>query len=162
MKQSAIYSKLAKTVAKTAALAGLAVTALVATTAQARPHFIQDVQYVQGGAQLVITPPQLVIQAPLPQVYVAPVQPVYPRHVLVQPQPQPQPQPVYTTTYDQGRIYYIQGRPYLNGHPYVRGHGNGHYKDKAKHFKRHHDHDDRWDRHDGRHDEGRRGGSRHH
>jgi hypothetical protein len=157
MKQSAIYSKLAKTVAKTAAktaaLAALAVTALVATTAQARPHFIQDVQYVQGGAQLVITPPQLVIQAPLPQVYVAPVQPVYnqpvyaqpvyPRHVLVQPQP------VYTTTYLPGRIYYINGRPYLNGHPY-RGHGK----------KRHHDREDRWDRHDGRHDQGRHGGSR--
>jgi hypothetical protein len=159
MKQSAIYSKLVKT----AALATLAVTALVATTAQARPHFIQDVQYVQGGAQLVITPPQLVIQAPLPQVYVAPVQPVYaqpvytqpvyPRHVLVQPQP------VYTTTYVPGRIYYINGHPYLNGHPYVYGHGKGHYK--PKHFKRHHDHDDRWDRHDGRHDQGRHGGPRH-
>jgi hypothetical protein len=147
MEQSAIFSKLAKT----AALATLAVTALVATTAQARPHFIQDVQFVQGGAQLVITPPQLVIQAPLPQVYVAPVQPVYaqpvytqpvyPRHVIVQPHP------VYTTNYVPGRIYYINGHPYLNGHPY-RGHAK----------KRHHD---RWDRHDGRHDEGRHGGSRH-
>lgn len=129
--QSAIYSKLVKT----AALAFLGVTAFIAaTTAQARPHYYQDVQYVQGGAQLVITPPQLVIQAPLPQVYVAPAprvyaqpvyaQPVYPRHVRVLPQP------VYSTTYYPGRIYYINGRPFLNGHPY-RGHG------KLRHHERH-------------------------
>lgn len=47
MKASAIYS----TIAKSAALAALAVTVLVgATTAQARPHYIHDVQYVQDGA----------------------------------------------------------------------------------------------------------------
>jgi hypothetical protein len=67
----------------------------------------------------------------------------------------------YVTTYVPGRMYYIKGRPYLNGHPYVRGHGNGNGHYKAKHFKRHHDRDDRWDRHDGRHDEGRRGGRNH-
>ena len=138
MMQSAIYSKLAKT----ASLAFLGVTALIAaTTAQARPHYIQDVQYVQGGAQLVITPPQLVIQAPLPQVYVAPAprvytqpvyaQPVYPRHVRVLPQP------VYSANYYPGRIYYINGYPYLNGHPY-RGHGKKHHK--VKHFKHDHGH----------------------
>ena len=136
--QSAIYSKLAKT----AALAFLGVAALVAaTTAQARPHYTQDVQYVQGGAQLVITPPQLVIQAQLPQLYVAPAprvytqpvyaQPVYPSHVRVLPQP------VYSTTYYPGRIYYINDRPYLNGHPY-RGHGKKHHK--VKHLKHGHGH----------------------
>jgi hypothetical protein len=138
MMQSAIYSKLAKT----AALAVVGLTALIAAgTAQARPHYYQDVQYVQGGAQLVITPPQLVIQAPLPHVYVAPVQPVYaqpiytqpvyPRHVRVLPQP------VYSTTYYPGRIYYINGYPYLNGHPY-RGHGKKHHH--VKHFKHGHGH----------------------
>ena len=153
MKQSAIYSKLAKTVAKTAALATLAVIALVATTAQARPHFIQDVQYVQGGAQVVITPPQLVIQAPLPQVYVAP-EAVYPRHAVVVPVNAP----VYGPRYVRDRIYYINGRAYINGHPYVRGNAYGHYK--PKHLKHRHGRDDRWDRHDGRHDQGRHGGSR--
>jgi hypothetical protein len=138
MMQSAIYSKLAKT----AALAVLGVTALVASgTVQARPHYYQDVQYVQGGAQLVITPPQLVIQAPLPQVYVAPqpvyAQPVYTQPVYAQPvYPRPVrvlPQPVYGTTYYPGRIYYINGYPYLNGHPY-RGHG------KKRHYDKHFEH----------------------
>ena len=147
MKATSIYAK----VAKTAAFAALVMTALVATTAQARPQYIQDVQYVQGGAQLVITPPQLVIQAPPPPpVYVAPVEVRRPRPVVLAPMVAP---PVYVRTYVPGRIYYIKGRPYLNGHPYVRGKGYGHYK--AKHAKRHHDRDDRWDRHDGRHDEGR-------
>lgn len=159
MKTSSIYAKLAKT----AVLTTLAASALVVvTTAQARPHYIQDVQYVQGGAQLVITPPQLVIQAPLPPVYVAPVEVHRPRPVVIAPVVAPRAYaPAYTATYVPGRIYYIKGRPYLNGHPYVRGHGNanGHYK--SKHFKRHHDRDDRWDRHDGRHDDGRRGGRNH-
>ncbi len=165
MKASSIYEKLAKT----AALTALAASALVGvTTAQARPHYIQDVQYVQGSAQLVITPPQLVIQAPLPQVYVAPVEVRRPRPVVIAPVVTPPIYaPAYVATYVPGRIYYIKGRPYLNGHPYVRAHGhgngygNGHGHYKAKHFKRHHDRDDRWDRNDGRHDEGRRGGSRH-
>lgn len=136
MKASSIYSTIAKSAAKTATLAALAVTALVsAATAQARPHYYQDVQYVQGGAQLVISPPQLVIQAPLPQVYVAPAlpvytQPVYQRHVRVVTQP------VYTTTYAPGRIYYIQGHPYLNGHPY-RGHGKNRHHDRHGHGKGH-------------------------
>lgn len=157
MKASSIYTKLAKT----AALTTLAASALVGvTTAQARPHYIQDVQYVQGGAQLVITPPQLVIQAPLPQVYVAPVV-QHPRPVVIAPVVAPVAAPVYApayvATYVPGRIYYIKGRPYLNGHPYVRGHAYGHYK--VKHHKRHHHDDDRFDRHevrrDGRHDQGR-------
>jgi hypothetical protein len=126
MKQSAIYSKLAKT----AALAVLGVTALLATgAAQARPHYYHDVQYVQGGAQLVITPPQLVLQAPLPAVYVA-TQPVYTRPIVVQPQPV-----YYTRTYIPGRIYYINGRPFLNGHPY-RGHGK--LRHHGKHFEHGH------------------------
>ena len=154
MMQSAIYSKLAKT----ASLAFLGVTALIAaTTAQARPHYIQDVQYVQGGAQLVITPPQLVIQAPLPQVYVAPAV-AYPRHAVGVPVKAP----VYGPRYVRDRIYYINGRAYMNGHRYyVRGHAYGHYK--PKHLKHHHGRDrhDRDDRHHGRHDQGRHGGSRH-
>jgi hypothetical protein len=158
MKTSAIYSTLAKSAAKSTLLAALAVTALVgATAAQARPHYIQDVQYVQVAPQVVITPPQLVVQTP---VFVQPahVRPshVYPSHVrpvVVQHQA------VYGHRFVPGRIYYIHGRPFLNGHPYVRVHGNGHYK--PKHIKHHHDRGDRWDRHDGRHDEGRRGGSRH-
>ena len=124
MKATSIYAK----VAKTAAFAALAMTALVATTAQARPHYIQDVQYVQGGSQLVITPPQLVIQAP-PPVYVAPVEVRRPRPVVLAPMVAP---PVYVRTYVPGRIYYIKGRPYLNGHPYVRGKGYGHYKAKDR------------------------------
>jgi hypothetical protein len=49
---SSIYAKIAKTAVFTA-LAAVAMVA--ATTAQARQHYYQDVQYVQGGAQLVIT-----------------------------------------------------------------------------------------------------------
>lgn len=156
MKASSIYTKLAKS----AALAALAASALVGvTTAQARPYYIQEVQYVQGGAQLVITPPQIVIQAP-PPVYVAPVEVRRPRPVVLAPVVAP---PVYVRTYVPGRIYYIKGRPYLNGYPYVRSHAHGnaygHYK--AKHLKRHHGRDDRWDRRDGRHDQGRHVGQRH-
>ena len=152
MKASSIYAKFAQK----AALAVLAASALVGvTTAQARPHYIQDVQYVQGGAQLVITPPQLVIQAPLPQVYVAPAV-VHPRHAVVVPVNAP----VYGPRYVRDRIYYINGRAYMNGHRYyVRGHAYGHYK--PKHLKHRHGRDDRFDRHDGRHDEGRRVGPRH-
>jgi hypothetical protein len=140
MKATSMYSKLARTVA----LATLAASALVVSTAsQARPHYIQDVQYVQGGAQLVITPPQVVIQAP---VYVAP--PV--RHLrpvvvapVVAPVVVPAYGPVYGPRYVRGHVYYINGRPYLNGYPYYRRHG-------------HHQHNDRhFDRHDGRHDQGR-------
>jgi hypothetical protein len=141
MKASSIYLSIVRSASKSAFVAALAVTALVtAPTAQARPHYYHDAQYVQGGAQLVISPPQLVIQAPLPHVYVAPVQPVYtqpvytqpvyPRHVRVLPQP------VYSTTYYlPGRIYYINGYPYLNGHPY-RGYGKKHHH--VKHFKHGH------------------------
>lgn len=147
MKASSIYAKLAKTTA----LATLATSALVGvTTVQARPHYIQDVQYVQGGAQVVITPPQLVIQAPS-QVYVAP-QAVYPRHAVVVPVNAP----VYGPRYVRDRIYYINGRAYMNGHPYVRGHAYGH--NKSKHLKRHHGRDGRWDRQNGRHDQSRHGG----
>ena len=141
MKATSIYAK----VAKTAAFAALAMTAWVATTAQARPHYMQD------GAQLVITPPQLVIQAPLQQVYVAPSV-VHPRHAVVVPVNAP----VYGPRYVRDRIYYINGRAYMNGHRYIRGHAYGHYK--VKHPKHRHD---RFDRHDGRHDQGRHGGSRH-
>ncbi len=138
MKASSIYSK----IAKTAALATLAAGALVVSTAsQARPQYIQDVQYVQVAPQLVITPPHVVVQAP---VYVAPVV----RH--------PRPVVLGSAAYVPGRIYYVNGRPYLNGHPYVRGHAYGHYK--PKHFNRHHGRDDRFDRQEGRHDEGRHGG----
>ena len=149
MKAISIYAK----VAKTAAFSALAMTAWVATTAQARPHYIQDVQYVQGGAQVVITPPQLVIQAPLPQVYVAPPV-VYPRQAVVVPVNPP----VYGPRYVRDRIYYINGRAYMNGHPYVRGHAYGHYK--AKKHKHQHDRHGRHDRHDreDRHDQGRHGG----
>ncbi len=164
MKASSIYEKLAKT----AALTTLAASALVGvTTAQARLHYIQDVQYVQGSAQLVITPPQLVIQAPLPQVYVAPVEVRRPRPVVIAPVVTPPIYaPAYVATYVPGRIYYIKGRPYLNGHPYVRAHGhgngygNGHGHYKPKYLKHRHGRDDRWDRHDGRHDQGRHGGPR--
>ena len=149
MQATSIYAK----ITKTAAFAALAMTAWVATTAQARPHYIQDVQYVQGGAQLVITPPQLVIQAPLPQVYVAPPV-VYPRQTVVVPVNPP----VYGPRYVRDRIYYINGRAYMNGHRYIRGHAYGHYK--AKHPKHQHDRFDRHDRHDGRHDQGRHGGPR--
>jgi hypothetical protein len=155
MKASSMYSKLAKAAA-VAVSATLAMTALMTTTAQARPYYVQDVQYVQGGAQLVITPPQLVIQAPLPQVYVAPVL-QHPRPVVIAPVVAPVVVPTYAPVYGplyvQGRIYYINGRAYLNGYPYVRGHAYGHYK--LKHHKRHHDRDDRFDHHDGRHDQGR-------
>jgi hypothetical protein len=145
MKSNSIYGKLIKA----AVLATLTVGTLVVTTAsQARPHYNQDVQYVQGGAQVVITPPQLVIQAPLPQVYVAPAV-VYPRHAMVAPVNAP----VYGPRYMRDRIYYIHGRAYINGHPYVRGHAYGHYK--PKHLKHRHGRDDRWDRHDGRRDQGR-------
>lgn len=147
MKATSIYAK----ATKTAAFAALAMTAWVSTTAQARPHYIQDVQYVQGGAQVVITPPQLVIQAPLPQVYVAPPV-VYPRQAVVVPVSPP----VYGPRYVRDRIYDINGRAYMNGHPYVRGHAYGHYKEKKqknkKHDKHHQDRDDR-------HDQGRHGGS---
>jgi hypothetical protein len=129
MKTSAIYSNIAKSVAKSTAIAALAVTALAgATTAQARPHYIQDVQYVQVAPQLVITPPQLVVQAP---VYVHPrhARPVYVQPVVVQ-------QPVqYAPRFVPGRIYYINGRPFLNGHPY-RGYG------KVRHHERHGHHGD--------------------
>lgn len=144
MNASSIYIKLAKT----AVLTTLAASALVVSTvAQARSHYIQEVQYVQGGAQLVITPPQVVIQAP---VIVAP--PVrHHRPAVYAPVLAPVVAPAYASVYEprylRGRIYYINGRPYLNGHPYVRGHAYGHYK--QKHLKRHHD------RHDGRHDQGR-------
>jgi hypothetical protein len=136
MKASSIYSKLAKT----AALATLAASAMVVSTAtQARPHYIQDVQYVQVAPQLVITPPQLVIQAP---VYVAP--PVrHPRPAVyapvVAPVVVPAYGPVYGPRYVRGHVYYINGRPYLNGYPYYRRHGH------RQHI----------DRHDGRHDQGR-------
>jgi hypothetical protein len=143
MKATSIDAK----VAKTAAFAALAMTAWVATTAQARPHYMQD---VQGGAQLVITPPQLVIQAPLPQVYVAPAV-VHPRHAVVVPVNPP----VYGPRYVRDRIYYINSRAYMNGHPYVRGHAYGHYK--VKHPKHRHD---RLDRHDDRHDQSRHGAPR--
>ena len=85
-----------------------------------------------------ITPPQLVIQAPLPQVYVAPAV-VYPRHAVVVPVNAP----VYGPRYVRDRIYYINGRAYMNGHRCIRGHAYGHYK--VKHPKHHHD---RFDRHD--------------
>ncbi len=147
MKATSIYAK----VAKIAAFAALAMTALVSTTSQARPHYMQD---VQGGAQLGITPPQLVIQAPLPQVYVAPSV-VHPRHAVVVPVNAP----VYGPRYVRDRIYYINGRAYMNGHRYIRGHAYGHYK--VKHPKHRHDRLDRFDRHDGRHDQGRHGGARH-
>lgn len=126
MKASVIYS----TIAKSAAFAAIAVTALVgATSAHARPHFIQDVQYVQvspqvviSAPQIVITPPQLQVQAP---VYVQPgyATPAYVRPVVVQRFVNHGPRFV------PGRIYYINGRPFLNGHPY-RGHGKkrGHNK----------------------------------
>jgi hypothetical protein len=159
MKVTSIYAKVAQTATFTVTFAALAMTALAASTAQARPQYIQDVQYVQGGAQLVITPPQLVIQAPLPPVYVAPVEVHRPRPVVIAPVVAPVAPPVYVTKYVPGRIYYINGRAYLNGHPYVRGHAYGHYK--VKHHKRHHDRDDRWDRHYGRHGEGRHVGPRH-
>jgi len=142
MKAISIYAK----VAKTAAFAALAMTAWVATTAQARPHYIQDVQYVQGGAQVMITPPQLVIQAPLPQVYVAPPV-VYPRQAVVVPVNPP----VYGPRYVRDRIYYINGRAYMNGQRYVRGNAYGHYKEKKQKHKRNKGRDDR-------HDQGRHGG----
>ena len=157
MKQSVIYSKLAKTaartVARTATLAALAATAIIGvTTAQARPHYVQDVQYVPGGAQVVITPPQVVIQAPLPQVYVAPPV-VHPRQAVVVPVNPP----VYGPRYVRDRIYYINGRAYMNGHRYVRGHAYGHYKEKKpkhKHHKHHKHNNDPGERHD----QGRHGG----
>jgi hypothetical protein len=156
MKASSIYAKLAKT----AALTTLAASALVgATAAQARPHYIQDVQYVQGGAQLVVTPPQLVIQAPLPHVYVAPTV-VHPRPMVmapvVAPVVVPVNAPIYGPRFVRDRIYYVHGRAYVNGYPYIRGHAYGHYK--PKHHKRHHD---RWDDNQGRHDNGRHVGPRH-
>ena len=143
MKVTSIYAK----VAKTAAFAALAMTALVVTTAQARPHYIQDVQFVQGGGQVVITPPQVVIQAPAPRVYVAPPVVVQRQTVLVPVNP-----PVYGHRYVRDRIYYINGRAYMNGQRYIRGHAYGHYKVKKN--KHHHGRDDR-------HDNGRHGGSRH-
>ena len=149
MQATSIYAK----ITKTAAFAALAMTAWVATTAQARPHYIQDVQYVQGGAQLVITPPQLVIQAPLPQVYVAPPVVVQPRQAVVVPVNPP----VYGPRYVRDRIYYVNGRAYMNGQRYIRGNAYGHYKEKKpkhKHHKRNKHHDDRGERHD----QGRHGG----
>jgi hypothetical protein len=97
----------------------MAVTALVvSTSAQARPHYIQDVQYVQVAPQVVITPPQLLVQAPVL------VQPAHVRPVVVQ-------QVVnHGPRFVPGRIYYINGHPFLNGQPY-RGHG---YK---RHFRHH-------------------------
>jgi hypothetical protein len=152
MQASSMYSKLAKTAA-VAVSATLAVTALMVSTAHARPYYVQDVQYVQVAPQLIITPPQVVIQAPVYQapVYVAP--PVrYARPVVIAPVVAPvlvpTYAPVYGARYVQGRIYYINGRPYLNGYPYVRGHAYGHYK--VKHHKRnhgHHDRDERFDHH---------------
>lgn len=146
MKTSLIYSRWAKTAA-VAVSATLAVAALMTTTAQARPYNVQDVQYVQVAPQLVITPPQMVIQAP---VYVAP--PVrYPRSVVVAPVVAPVVVPaygpVYGPRYVRGHVYYINGRPYLNGYPYYRRHGHRQHIDR--HADRH------LDRHDGRHDQGR-------
>jgi hypothetical protein len=106
-------------------LATLAVIALVgATAAQARPHYIQDVQYVQVAPQVVITPPQLLVQTPVF------VQPAHVRHAHVQPVLVTQPVVVATPRFVPGRIYYINGRPFLNGHPY-RGHGH------KRHFRHH-------------------------
>jgi hypothetical protein len=145
MKASSMYGKLAK-VAVTATLVASAM--VVSTASQARPHYAQDVQYVQGGAQLVITAPQLVIQAP---VYAAP--PVtYERHIsrppaiyapVVAPVVVPAYGPVYGPRYVRGYIYYIDGRPYLNGYPYYRRHGH------RQHIDHHHV------RHGGKHDHGR-------
>jgi hypothetical protein len=140
MNASSIYIKLAKT----AVLTTLAASALVVSTvSQARPHYIQEVQYVQGGAQLVITPPQVVIQAPVivappvrhhrPAVYAPVVAPVVVTAYA----------PVYEPRYVRGRIYYINGRPYLNGYPYYKRHAHRH------HSERHGVH------HNGRHDQGR-------
>ena len=138
MKASSMYLKLAKT-GVVAVSAALAVTALMMNAAQARPYYVQDVQYVQLAPQLVITPPQVVIQSP---VYVAP--PVrHPRPVVyapvVAPVVVPAYAPVYGPRYVRGHIYYINGRPYLNGYPYYRRHG----------------HRQQIDSHDGRHDQGR-------
>lgn len=140
MKASAIYSSIAKSVP----LVALAATALiVATTAQARPHYVQDVQYVQISPQLVITPPQLVVQAPVQSVYPRHVYPshVFPRHVNTQPVVTAPvyvpPQPIYyRTNFILGQIYYVDGRPFLNGHPYY---GHGHKRHKVKHFDKHGD-----------------------
>jgi hypothetical protein len=140
MNASSIYIKLAKT----AVLTTLAASALVVSTvSQARPHYIQEVQYVQGGAQLVITPPQVVIQAPVivtppvrhhrPALYAPVVAPVVVTAYA----------PVYEPRYVRGRIYYINGRPYLNGYPYYKRHAHRH------HSERHDVH------HNGRHDQGR-------
>jgi hypothetical protein len=114
MKASSIYS----TIAKSAAIAAVAVTALVgATSVQARPYYIQEVQYVQVAPQVVITPPQLIIQAPVRPVHVAPV---YTNPVVVQ-------QVVnHPHRFIPGRIYYINGRAYLNGHRFYGKRGNGH------------------------------------
>lgn len=146
MKASSIY----RNIAKTAALAAISAIALVAATAaQARPHHFQDVQYVQAGAKLVISPPQLVLQAPLPHVYATaqpvyaqPVQShhVYPRHVYTRPVVTAPvyvpPQPIYyRTNFIPGQIYYVDGRPFLNGHPYY---GKGHKRHHGKHFDKHH------------------------
>lgn len=143
MKTTSIYAK----VAKTAVFATFAMTALVATTAQARPHYIQDVQFVQGGGQVVVTPPQVVYQAPAQRVYVAPPAVVQRQAVLVPVNP-----PVYGHRYVRDRIYYINGRAYMNGQRYIRGHAYGHYKVKKN--KHHRGRDDR-------HDNGRHGGSHH-
>lgn len=131
MKASSMYLKFAKTAAlAVSALLSLSVAiGLMSSAAQARPHFVQDVQYVQVAPQLVITPPQVVIRAP---VYVAPV--ILPAHP---PAYAPVSAPIYAPRYVRGHIYYINGRPYMNGYPHYRrhphqrhhGHGHGHRED---------------------------------
>jgi hypothetical protein len=155
MKVSFMYSKLAKKAIATATVAvfaALAVSALMLSTVHARPHYIQDVQYLQVAPQMVINQPRLVVQTPMRPVHVAPVhtRPVVVHQIANHPR-----------KFVSGRIYYINGLPYLNGHPYVRGHAYayGHYK--TKHLKRHHDRYDRFDRHDVRHDQGRHVGPHH-
>lgn len=147
MKASSIYRKVAKTAALAALAAFAAVALLATTTAQARPHYFQDVQYVQPSVQLVVSQPQFVVQAPLGPVFVQPVhqrpvyvapvyqRPVYARPVVVQHQPV-----YYTTQWVPGVIYYVDGRPFLNGHPYYgKGHKRHHVKHYDKHFDKHFD-----------------------
>jgi hypothetical protein len=83
MKTSAVYSTLANSVAFVALSA---IAFLVATSAQARPLYVQDVQYVQDNPQVVIAQPRVVVQRPVRSVKVRPVQarPVYVRPVAVQ------------------------------------------------------------------------------
>jgi hypothetical protein len=127
MKASVAYS----TVAKSVALVALSVIAvLAATSAQARPIYVQDVQYVQVTPQVAIAQPRVVAQRPVRSVKVRPVQarPVYVRPVAVQLIVIDGPR------YSPGRIYYINGRAYVNGHRYYgkrghrHGHGHGHHR----------------------------------